>query len=117
MGRARAGRTGRRIRPRAGPPATRWVSAAAGPRTGARSRSGTAGRAARRRRPPAGMNPYAKMKAPTGGFDLRAVDDGIPAANVRQGRSKAVIITSVVVGAGAFVLGGWAGGISVARTT
>jgi hypothetical protein len=64
---------------------------------------------------PAGMNPYAKMKAPTGGFDLRGADDGIPAANVRQGRSTAVIITAVVVGVGAFVLGGWAGGISMAR--
>ncbi len=34
------------------------------------------------------MNPYAKMKAPTGGFDLRAADDGIPAANVRSGRAR-----------------------------
>jgi hypothetical protein len=65
--------------------------------------------------PPAGMNPYAKMKAPTGGFDLRSADDGIPAASVRKGRSTAVLITAVVVGVGAFVLGGWAGGISMAR--
>jgi hypothetical protein len=65
--------------------------------------------------PPAGMNPYAKMKAPTGGFDLRSADDGMPAASVRKGRSTAVIITAVVVGIGAFVLGGWAGGISMAR--
>jgi len=65
--------------------------------------------------PPAGMNPYAKMKAPTGGFDLRSADDGVPAASVRKGRSTAVIITAVVVGAGAFVIGGWAGGISMAR--
>jgi hypothetical protein len=65
--------------------------------------------------PPAGMNPYAKMKAPTGGFDLKTADDGIPAANVRQGRSTAVLITAAVVGVGAFVIGGWAGGISMAR--
>jgi len=66
--------------------------------------------------PPAGMNPYAKMKAPTGGFDLRSADDGIPAANVRSGRGKAVLFASVLVGAGAFVLGGWAGVISVGRS-
>jgi hypothetical protein len=65
---------------------------------------------------PAGMNPYAKMKAPTGGFDLRSADDGIPAANVRSGRGKAVLFASVLVGAGAFVLGGWAGVISVGRS-
>jgi hypothetical protein len=65
--------------------------------------------------PPAGMNPYAKMKAPTGGFDLRSADDGIPAQNVRSGKGATVIIASAVVGAGAFLLGGWAGGISVAR--
>jgi hypothetical protein len=64
---------------------------------------------------PAGMNPYAKMKAPTGGFDLRSADDGIPAASVRKSKSATVIITSVLVGAGAFVLGGWAGGVSMAR--
>jgi len=55
------------------------------------------------------------MKAPKGGFEIRSADDGIPAANVRSGRSTAVLITAVVVGAGAFVLGGWAGGISMAR--
>ena len=65
--------------------------------------------------PPAAANPYSGMKAPKGGFDLRSADDGIPAANVRSGRSTAVLITAVVVGAGAFVLGGWAGGISMAR--
>ena len=58
---------------------------------------------------PRAMNPYAKMKAPTGGFDLRSVDDGIPAANVRSGRGKAVLFASVLVGAVAFVLGGWSG--------
>ncbi len=56
------------------------------------------------------------MKAPTGGFDLRSADDGIPAANVRSGRGKAVLFASVLVGAGAFVLGGWAGVISVGRS-
>jgi hypothetical protein len=66
--------------------------------------------------PPAGMNPYAKMKAPTGGFDLRSADDGMPAASVRSGRGKAVLFASVLVGAGAFVLGGWAGVISVGRS-
>lgn len=62
------------------------------------------------------MNPYSKMKAPTGGFDLRSADDGIPAANVRSGRGKAVLFASVLVGAGAFVLGGWSGVISVGRS-
>ena len=55
------------------------------------------------------------MKAPKGGFDLRSADDGIPAANVRSGRGATVIIACAVVGAGTFLLGGWAGGISVAR--
>ena len=45
------------------------------------------------------MNPYAGMKAPQGGFDLRSADDGIPAANVRSGRGKAVLFASVLVGA------------------
>jgi hypothetical protein len=61
------------------------------------------------------MNPYAGMKAPQGGFDLRTIDDGAPAANVRSGRGKAVLFASVLVGAGAFVLGGWAGMVSIAR--
>jgi len=65
---------------------------------------------------PAGHNPYAKMKAPTGGFDLRSADDGMPAANVRSSKGKAVLFASVLVGAGAFVLGGWAGVISVGRS-
>jgi len=62
------------------------------------------------------MNPYAKIKAPTGGFDLRSADDGIPAANVRSGRGKAVLFASVLVGAIAFVLGGWSGMVSVGRS-
>jgi hypothetical protein len=61
------------------------------------------------------MNPYSGMKAPKGGFDLRTADDGVPAANVRSGRGATVIIACAVVGAGTFLLGGWAGGISVAR--
>jgi hypothetical protein len=65
---------------------------------------------------PAGMNPYSKMKAPTGGFDLRSADDGIPAANVRSGGGKAVLFASVLVGAVAFVLGGWSGMVSVGRS-
>jgi hypothetical protein len=65
---------------------------------------------------PAGMNPYAGMKAPQGGFDLRSADDGIPAANVRSGRGKAVLFASVLVGAVAFVLGGWSGMVSVGRS-
>ena len=66
--------------------------------------------------PPAGMNPYAKMKAPTGGFDLRSADDGLPAANVRSGRGKAVLFASALVGVVAFVLDGWSGMVSVGRS-
>ena len=65
--------------------------------------------------PPKGMNPYASMKAPTGGFDLRTIDDGAPVANVSGGRGRAVIIASVLVGAGAFALGGGLGMASVGR--
>jgi len=72
--------------------------------------------AAPQAQPPAGMNPYAKMKAPTGGFDLRSADDGLPAANVRSGRGKAVLFSSALVGVVAFVLGGWSGMVSVGRS-
>jgi len=65
---------------------------------------------------PAGMNPYSGMKAPQGGFDLRTIDDGVPAANVRSGRGKATLFASALVGAAAFVLGGWAGIVGVARS-
>jgi len=65
---------------------------------------------------PAGMNPYSKMKAPTGGFDLRSADDGIPAASVRGSKGKAVLVASALVGVVAFVLGGWAGMVSVGRS-
>jgi hypothetical protein len=65
--------------------------------------------------PPAAMNPYANMKAPQGGFDLRTIDDGAPVQNMRSGRGKAVIFTSFVVGAAAFALGGGLGIASVGR--
>ena len=65
---------------------------------------------------PAGMNPYAGMKAPQGGFDLRTIDDGAPVQNMRSGRGKAVLFTSALVGAAAFVLGGWMGIVGVARS-
>jgi hypothetical protein len=64
---------------------------------------------------PAGMNPYANMRAPQGGFDLRTIDDGAPVQNMRSGRGKAVIITSTIVGAAAFALGGGLGIASVGR--
>jgi hypothetical protein len=65
---------------------------------------------------PAGMNPYANMRAPTGGFDLRSADDGMPVQNVGSSRGKSVIIASVIVGAAAFLLGGWSGMVSVGRS-
>jgi hypothetical protein len=65
--------------------------------------------------PPAGMNPYANMKAPQGGFDLRTIDDGAPAQNVRSGGVKAVVISSAIIGAAAFALGGGLGMASVGR--
>lgn len=61
------------------------------------------------------MNPYANMRAPQGGFDLRTIDDGAPVQNMRSGRGKAVIFTSVIVGAAAFALGGGLGIASVGR--
>jgi hypothetical protein len=61
------------------------------------------------------MNPYANMRAPQGGFDLRTIDDGAPVQNMRSGRGKAVIITSTIVGAAAFALGGGLGIASVGR--
>jgi hypothetical protein len=65
--------------------------------------------------PPASMNPYANMKAPQGGFDLRTIDDGAPVQNVRSGRGKAVIVSSAIVGAAAFALGGGLGMANVGR--
>jgi hypothetical protein len=61
------------------------------------------------------MNPYANMKAPTGGFDLRSIDDGAPVANVRSGRGKAALVASAIVGAAAFALGAGLGMASVGR--
>jgi hypothetical protein len=61
------------------------------------------------------MNPYANMKAPTGGFDLRTIDDGAPVQNMRSGGAKAALIASVIVGAAAFALGGGLGMASVGR--
>jgi hypothetical protein len=65
--------------------------------------------------PPAGMDPYARMKASAGGFDLRTIDDGQPAVNVRSGRGKAVLVTGVIVGLAAFALGAGYGIASVGR--
>ena len=61
------------------------------------------------------MNPYANMRAPQGGFDLRSIDDGAPVQNVGSSRSKTVLIASVIVGAAAFALGGGLGIASVGR--
>jgi hypothetical protein len=61
------------------------------------------------------MNPYANMRAPQGGFDLRTIDDGAPVQNVGSSRSKTVLIASVIVGAAAFALGGGLGIASVGR--
>lgn len=65
--------------------------------------------------PPAGMNPYANMKAPTGGFDLRTIDDGAPAASMQKGRGWATLIASAIVGIAAFALGGGLGMADVGR--
>jgi hypothetical protein len=61
------------------------------------------------------MNPYANMRAPTGGFDLRSADDGMPVQNMGGSRGKSVIIASVIVGAAAFALGGGLGMADVGR--
>ena len=61
------------------------------------------------------MNPYANMRAPQGGFDLRTIDDGAPVQNVGSSKSKTVLIASVIVGAAAFALGGGLGIASVGR--
>jgi hypothetical protein len=65
--------------------------------------------------PPAAMNPFGNMRAPQGGFDIRTIDDGAPVQNVRSGRGKAVLIASIVVGAGGFALGAGMGIASVGR--
>jgi hypothetical protein len=61
------------------------------------------------------MNPYGNMRAPQGGFDIRSIDDGAPVQNVRSGRGKAVLIASIIVGAGGFALGAGMGIASVGR--
>jgi hypothetical protein len=61
------------------------------------------------------MNPYANMRAPQGGFDLRTIDDGAPVQNVSSSRGKSAIIASFIVGAAAFALGGGLGIASVGR--
>lgn len=64
---------------------------------------------------PPGLDPYAQMKPRAGQFDLRTIDDGQPAENVRSGRGKAVIFTSIVVGIAAFALGAGMGMSGVGR--
>ncbi len=109
--------------PAPGAPGARPVSGAFPPQPGRAPAPGAAPAAARAPQaaaqsagpPPAGMNPYASMKAPTGGFDLRTIDDGAPVANVQGSRGKAVLVVSTIVGVGAFALGGGLGIASVGR--
>ena len=65
--------------------------------------------------PPPGLDPFARMKPQAGQFDLRTIDDGQPAANVRSGRGKATLIASVIVGLVGFALGAGMGMASVGR--
>jgi hypothetical protein len=65
--------------------------------------------------PPAALDPYARMKPQAGQFDLRTIDDGQPAVNVRSGRGKAVLFTSAFVGVAAFALGAGMGMAGVGR--
>jgi hypothetical protein len=66
--------------------------------------------------PPAALDPFARMKPQAGAaFDLRTIDDGQPAANVRSGRGKAAIIASAIVGIAAFALGAGMGMAGVGR--
>jgi hypothetical protein len=47
---------------------------------------------------PAAHDPFAAMKPPAGrSFDIRAVDDGVPAANVRSRGGKAALVIGVVL--------------------
>ena len=55
------------------------------------------------------------MKPQAGQFDLRTIDDGQPAANVRSGRGKAVLFASLIVGLVGFALGAGMGMASVGR--
>jgi hypothetical protein len=65
--------------------------------------------------PPAAHDPYAGMKPQQGMFDLRTIDDGAPVENVRSGRGKAALVTSIVVGIAAFALGAGLGVSGVGR--
>jgi hypothetical protein len=65
--------------------------------------------------PPAALDPYAGMKPQQGQFDLRTIDDGAPVENVRSGRGKAAIVTSIIVGLAAFALGTGLGMSGVGR--
>jgi hypothetical protein len=64
---------------------------------------------------PAALDPYARMKPQAGVFDLRTIDDGQPAANVRSGRGKAAIFASLIVGIAGFALGAGMGMAGVGR--
>jgi hypothetical protein len=65
--------------------------------------------------PPAALDPYAGMKPQAGQFDLRTIDDGVPAENVRSGRGKAALVTAIIVGIAAFALGAGLGVAGVGR--
>ncbi len=55
------------------------------------------------------------MKPQQGKFDLRSIDDGVPAVAVKAGAGKAVIVTSFIVGVAAFAFGAGLGISSVGR--
>ncbi|HVU52007.1 MAG TPA: hypothetical protein VHL80_15020 [Polyangia bacterium] len=65
--------------------------------------------------PPAALDPYAGMKPQQGMFDLRTIDDGAPVENVRSGRGKAALVTSIIVGIAGFALGAGLGVSGVGR--
>jgi len=65
--------------------------------------------------PPRSLDPYAGMRPQQGVYDLRTIDDGAPAQNVRSGRGTAAIIGMVIVGLAAFALGGGMGMANVGR--
>jgi hypothetical protein len=76
---------------------------------------GAAAHAPQPAQPPAALDPYAGMKPQQGMFDLRTIDDGAPVENIRSGRGKAAIVTSVIVGLAAFALGTGLGMSGVGR--
>jgi hypothetical protein len=65
--------------------------------------------------PPPALDPFARMKPQAGQFDLRTIDDGQPAANIRSGRGKAVLFASLIVGLVGFALGAGMGMATVGR--